>query len=189
MRNILILLTLISVAFISCDGRKTHSESLQEAVEAFKDSVGPIEVIKYFPEDYAENVTDTILSNGFRVKIKTYTDMENSYLDAFEGEGTIYKHYYRNYKTDIVILKNDKEVLITTVGNDFMMKNNPSLDESFKEEMMMSGVWIDQSKSNNHANVVLDFSFCKPETDFCYHYEMTVENNGDYHIKEIEYNY
>ncbi len=188
MKNILLLI-LVCVGVVSCDGRKSHSESLQEAVEEFRDSVGPIEIIKYIPEDYAENVTDTILSNGFRVKIKTFTDMEHSYLNEFKTDTVTNKHYYRNYIADIVVLKDEKKVLVVTIDNDFIMKNDPSMDVSFKNEMTMHGIWIDQSKSDNHNNVVLDFSFCQPETDFCYDYQMIIEANGNYQIKEIEEHY
>ena len=52
---------------------KTNTEVLKE--HKLLDSFS--EQIKYIPEKYTEVITDTILSNGFRVKIKYYYDMKN----------------------------------------------------------------------------------------------------------------
>ncbi len=183
----LFLLTLISVAFVSCDGRKSKSVALKESIEKLKDSAGTLETIKYFPEEYAENVRDSILSNGFRVKIKTYTDLNNSYLHEFEIDSVLNKHYYRNYIAEIEVLKNHRQILKLKVDNSFIVNNDPSSDK-YLEDLTMHGVWIDQSKSNDHKNVVIDFLFCKPETDVCFYFEMTIDQEGHYQLKEIKEN-
>lgn len=186
MKNILVLI-LVFVGFMSCDGRKSKSVALKESIEEFKDSIVNIEVIKYFPETYAENVTDSILSKGFRVKIKTYTDMQNSYLNEFEHDSILNKHFYRNYIAEVTISRHQHEIFKKSIDNNFFVKNDKTLVDVF-EDMTMHGVWIDQSKSIDFENVVINFLFCKPETDSCFYFEMTIDGQGQHQIKEIKEN-
>ena len=69
-----------TIILISCDGRdriyKTNAEVLHESnlFNVFSQQ------IKFIPEQSIEIETDTILSNGFQVKIKYYSVENNSIL-------------------------------------------------------------------------------------------------------------
>ena len=76
MKNIVIIFTLITALFMSCDGRQSQRESLQNALNDFNKNQTPIDVIEYYPKEYTEIVTDTIISNTLEVKIKNYTLMD-----------------------------------------------------------------------------------------------------------------
>ena len=104
MRHLIGLLLLLIIGFTSCEGRKTSTVALKESVEDFKKNVS-IEVKVYEPESYMEQEVDTLLSNGFRVKIKTKSDMANSVLFTKIKDTINYQTYYRNFKFRIVVEK------------------------------------------------------------------------------------
>ncbi|RYH71869.1 hypothetical protein EVU94_14420 [Flavobacteriaceae bacterium 144Ye] len=179
---------LLCVAFSSCDGRKSHKESLEESVTEFKDSIGPIENIKYFPEEYAETVTDTILSNGYRVKLKTYTDMENSVLNEFKVDTIVHKHYYREFIASIYIEKEGVEISNLNIDKDFIIKNDESSDfyKSFYEDALLYSVWLSEYNSTISDKIIFIISLCKPESDDCIMYETIIHYDGKVELNELE---
>ncbi len=104
MRNLLGLLLIFVIGLMSCEGRKTQKQALSEGIEVFKKEAS-LEVDLYQPETYAEREVDTLLSNGYRIKIKTSTDMENNVLFTKIKDTVNYQTYYRNYKFKISVEK------------------------------------------------------------------------------------
>ena len=62
MKNILIVLILVCVGFVSCDGRKSRSESLKKSVAEFNEKQSDVVIVSYYPKEYTEVVTDTLIS-------------------------------------------------------------------------------------------------------------------------------
>lgn len=180
MKNIVIIFTLITALFMSCDGRQSQRESLEAAVTKFKDSVGTIEVIKYFPEEYSENVTDTILSNGYRVIIKTFSDMEHQVVQEFRKDTIVNKHYYRDYKSIVTIYKNDKEILSKNIDKSNLYNENLLEDDDLKN-VILQGVSLNQADTQSE-HLKIDIWFCKPETDDCLNFKLSVDSDGKYEI-------
>ncbi|RIA09600.1 uncharacterized protein DUF4738 [Flavobacteriaceae bacterium MAR_2010_72] len=185
MKYSIFIIILLILVFSSCDGRISKHESLKASVEKFKDSTGVIEIINYFPSDYSEQVTDTLLHNGNRVRIKAYTDMNHNVLNEFKDQSTLTKHYYRNYLAEILISKEGNTVFNKTMDKTVFIEHDPSL-ESYLKASTLHGVWLNQSKSINNGTFVIDFLFCKPETDTCFYFEMNIDEYGVFNIKEIE---
>ena len=178
MKHILFISILITVLFMSCDGRQSQRESLEAAVTKFKDSVGIIEVIKYFPEEYSENVTDTILSNGYRVKIKSFSDMEHYVTQEFIKDTIVNKHYYRDYKSIVTIYRNDEEILSKEIDKSSFFKQN-LLDEVDLKNVILQGVSLNQSDFQSNTNFLqIDIWFCKPETDDCLNFKLSIDSDG-----------
>ncbi|MGB6269581.1 MAG: hypothetical protein WBF67_11295 [Olleya sp.] len=183
MNKYTLLLLVILIAFLSCDGRdrvhKTPKEVLTEnkLLDSFSEN------IQYFPKEYTETITDTILSNGFRVKIKTFTDMDNSVLDEFKQNNIHHKHYYRNNVSTILVTKNEI-IFDELIDENFFIKHD-NRQKDFFEELNLQGVWIDDEKSTLNSNVSIDVLFCKPETDICEYFNIKIENNGTFKIKNI----
>lgn len=194
MKNILIVLILVCVGFVSCDGRKSQSESLKESIEKFKDSVGPIEIIKYIPKDYAENVTDTILSNGFRIKIKTFTDMEHGIVDSISIKDSITsKTIRRDFLSEVTVFKNDRQIFSKTIDKSTFEKQYELIKGQLKE-MILSSVWVNQVHDNDKDIVQIEFDFCLPEnlekeySSRCYiHFRLMINPDGTYSFSSIEY--
>ncbi|AXP82603.1 hypothetical protein CJ739_3541 [Mariniflexile rhizosphaerae] len=182
--NKLIYILVIILAFVSCNGGKTKKDALKTSVEKFKDSIGTLEIEKYIPEAYSETITDTILSNGFKVKIKTFTDMEHSVLNMFKQDTIVYKHYYRDAIAEITIFKNDIQIVSQKIDKSFFLKRDNELKDYF-EIANLSGVWLNEKESLDKDKISIFIMFCKPETDYYYLNEMIVDGNGEVFIHEI----
>ena len=98
------LLLLFSVALIalSCDNKKSHRQILLENIDDYKKEVS-IDVKTYKPEHSFEQQTDTILNNGYTIKLKTYLDMDRSVVFKQTKDTINYQTHYRNFKFDIYI--------------------------------------------------------------------------------------
>mgnify|MGYP001824065479 CR=1 FL=1 len=68
-----VALNFIVITFVSCDGRKTANQALSESIEEFLNTE-TIEFDFFLHETYVEREVDTIIINGYRVKIKTFID-------------------------------------------------------------------------------------------------------------------
>lgn len=127
-----ILSIILLVVFLSCDGKdrahKTNTEVLTESKLLDSSS----ENIKYFPETYFETITDSTLTNNFRVIIKTYADMKNSVLNEFQLGAILHKHYYRDAITEIKVLKNNLEIVSEKIDKSYFLKRDNELEEYFK---------------------------------------------------------
>ena len=107
MKHLLGLLLLLAIGFTSCEGRKTQHQALSDSIEDFKKKVN-FETNVYIPETYFEHEVDTLMGNGFRVKIKTYTDMTNSVRFSKIKDTINYQTYYRNFKFEVSVTKDEK---------------------------------------------------------------------------------
>ncbi|AUC81619.1 hypothetical protein [Lacinutrix sp. Bg11-31] len=183
MKNILFILTIVSILFLGCDGKDRVYKSNTDVLKEHKLLDSFSEDIKYFPEKYNEFKIDTILSNGFTVKIKSYTDMESSYLNEFKADNITHKHFYRDSKATIVVTNNgivfDKLIDKKTFSE---------FDNTFSEllkDTNMNGVWINEEKSLLNSNITINVNFCKPETDQCEFFNLIIEKDGKYRIIRI----
>jgi len=181
--NKLIVLILLCIALVNCDGRDRVFKTTEEALIENKLLDSFSESIKYFPEHYSETETDTILSNGFKVKIKTITDMENNYLDEFKQDSITHKHYYRDLKSIITITHN-KVVFEEQIDKDFIL-NLDSEFESLAKESVLSNVWLDQEKSLSNSNSTINILYCKPETDWCTFFRLIVDKDGQFSLQDV----
>ncbi|MEZ4793494.1 MAG: hypothetical protein R2783_08565 [Gelidibacter sp.] len=194
MKNILIVLMLLFVGFVSCDGRKSKSVALRESIEEFKDSIGPIEIIKYIPEDYAEIVTDTLLSNGFRIKIKTYSDMEHGIVDSISVIDSITtKTIKRDFISDVTVFKDGKEIFSKKIDKPLFSATYDYHGDILKD-MTLANVWVNQFMLSNQdvAQIEIDY-YRKPNVykdypeEYYLHYGLIVDTDGTFAIKHIEY--
>lgn len=176
MRKLFFLLALIGVVSISCDGRdrvfKTNSNVLKQ--KSFSEN------ISYIPENYTEVVTDTILSNGFHIKLKTYTDMEQSVLNEFKQDTINYKEYYREIVSEVSITKNSKEIFNDTIDKQFLykIKNDLQLDNAIVNLM------FDQAASMETNSIVLSAMIQKTDSkkvSFC---NIIIDSEGNYKLEE-----
>lgn len=181
MNKLLVFILAILLVFVSCDGRHRSYKSNQDILKEQQLYKSFSENIKYFPETYSEITTDTILSNGFNVKIKTYTDMEHSYLNEFTKDTIRHKNYYRNLKASVNISKDTQEIISKLITKDLFIDYDKSYAKSLKNEIIQ-GVWLNQYASINKNKVVLNVLFHKPDSKDYMYYTLTFMDNGAYSI-------
>jgi len=122
MKKLLLLITFTCIAFYSCDGRdranKTNTEVLVE--HKLLDSFS--EKIEYIPKNYSEVVIDSVLSNGYSVKTKFYTDMENSISNKELTNSITSKTVYREFIAEIKVKLKDKSIFNQTIDKPYLIK-------------------------------------------------------------------
>ena len=75
------------------------------------------EQVEYIPEYYTEVINDTIFSNGYDVKIKMYSDSLRT-VTVKSKENRSQSTIYRDFNADILINKQDNEILNVTFNKD-----------------------------------------------------------------------
>lgn len=193
MRNILGVLLIIIIGFTSsCEGRKTKSQALAEDIEEFKKTVN-VQVEVYKPENYLEREVDTTLSNGFRVKIKAYTDMDNSVLFTKIKDTINYQTYYRNFKFDILVEKDNKVIYNKSFDKlkaNKAFKFNSNLVKgselyNFDKLATLNAIQVDDDPSYTNT-VVIDIVYTIPETDKVSYHKILINDKGKANFIQTE---
>jgi len=191
-KYISILVLVFAIAVVSCDGRhRVHDKNydtfkLQDKTDSEK--------ITYIPEEYTEVVTDTLLSNGFRIKIKTYTDMKNGILDSLIVKDSITtKTIKRDFISEVTVFKDGKEILFKTI-NKSLFSDIYDYHGDILKDMTLVNVWINQFILANQdvAQIEIDY-YRKPNLlkdypeEYYIYYGLIVYADGKFQIKHMEY--
>ncbi len=192
MRTLFGLLLILSIGFTSCDGRITQNQALSKSIEEFKKSAS-LEVNVYVPETYLEHEVDTLLSNGYRVKIKTYSDMANSVVFTKIKDTVNYQTHYRNFKFNISISKDDKLIYKESfdkkkVNNTFNYKANlvsGSNLYNFDKLAVLKSIQVNDDPS--YTNIVLvNILYAIPETDRFASHTLFIDEKGKLNSTQVE---
>ncbi len=176
MNKFTVLILGIIITLISCDARdrinRTPKEILKEKnlLESFSERVS------YFPQEYSEVKTDTILSNGYHVNVKTFTDMESSYLKQFKHDSINYKYHYRDFKAEIVASLNSV-IFHDVIDKQYVLKHDKTVSY-YMETSILKSVWVNQEESLNQNKLVLNILFTQPKTNTEKIFELVIDNTG-----------
>lgn len=181
----LCLLFLILVAFISCDGRhkgnRSHIDALKEAnlFESFS------EELKFIPKEYTEIKTDTLLSNGFEIKID-YHSLENDFVikTSKKSKDTSIRKHFKNFEANLYVLKSNIPIAKNTINKNLFYNDT---NKAFLDNAIMQYVWIDFSSVTENS-IQLNTSFRIPETEKFKDFVITVYGDGKIIAEEINLN-
>jgi len=164
--RILLVPIIVMAVLSSCDGRKSSQQALKEAVIEFQKEV-PIQVDEYFPSEYFESYTDTILDNGYRIQIKTVPDLENDVILTDIKDSINFQKHYRNFKIDIQLQMDQGELVtehFTKARINSLVQNSHGNYSQFSSEMVLKAININYQESTVDL-VVLDLLYSLPGTD------------------------
>ena len=192
MKHLLGLLLLLTIGFTSCEGKKTKHQALSESIEEFKTSVS-FETNVYIPETYLEHEVDTLMRNGFRVKIKTYSDMTNSVQFSKIKDTINYQTYYRNFKFDVSVTKDEKVIYIESfdkkkVNEAFNYNANlVSGSELYNFDTLAVLKSIQVNDDPTYTNeVLIDIMYAIPESDRSASHRLCIDAKGKSNIVQVE---
>ena len=182
--KILSIAMVLLLGFTNCEGRKTQHQALSEDIEEYNKTVN-IEIDVFIPEIYMEREVDTVLHNGYRVKIKTYIDMENSVLYTKIKDTINYQTHYRNYKFDILVEKDGKEIFNRSFNK---QKTNEALGfksnlvreselNGFDKLSILKSIQVDDDPTNTNT-VVIDIIYGIPETERISYHKLMINEEG-----------
>jgi len=192
MKNYLIFLIIIAIGFTGCNNKKSKSQALSESVKEFKKTVN-LETNVYIPEAYFEHEVDTLISNGYRVKIKTYTDMSNSVLFSKIKDTINYQTYYRNFKFDITVSKNEKVIYQENFNKEKANKAfnyNPNLVEgsdlyNFDKLAILKSIQVNDDPTYKNM-IAIDILYAIPESNKSASHTLFINSKGKSNIVQIE---
>ncbi|WP_053977697.1 hypothetical protein [Mangrovimonas xylaniphaga] len=183
MKYILLLFTLSAMVLTSCDGRQSSRESLQQSISEFNQKQTPLELISFYPKEYTEVETDTIMSNNLRVNIKNYSLMDQEVIQHKKTIGNNKDiQYHRAFESEIAVYNANQKIYTTTINaHQFQNKDN----SSFWNNATLEHVWVNHETSGLDW-VNLEITFIDPQTHAYRVYEMTIDHNGkqDTFLKE-----
>ena len=192
MRHLLGLLLLLTVAFTSCEGRKTQRQALSESIEEFKKTVH-FETKVYIPETYLEQEVDTLMSNGFRVKIKTYSDMSNAVRFSKIKDTINYQTHYRNFKFDVSVIKDNEEIYNETFNKEKVNeafnyhKNLVSGSDLYNFDTLAVLKSIHVNDDPTYTNMVLiNITYAIPESERSSSHTLFIDDKGKSNIVQIQ---
>lgn len=178
----LLVIATIGIVSISCDGRdrmfKNNTEVLIEnkLLDSFSEN------ITYVPETYTEVATDTILYNGFHVKLKTYTIMDKHIVNEFKQDSIVYKKYYREFVTDVIVTKNDKEIFNERIDKEFIHKHNNNLQLN----KAIINVMVNQVSSVKNHGLVLSAMIKDIQNETIKFCDILIDSEGNLVLKEVQ---
>lgn len=175
MKYILLLFTLSAMVLTSCDGRQSSTESLQQSISEFNQKQTPLELISFYPKEYTEVETDTIMSNNLRVNIKNYSLMNQEVILHKKTIGNNKDiQYHRAFESEIIVYNTNQKIYTTTI-NAYQFQNKDK--SSFWNNATLEHVWVNQETSGLDW-VNLEITFIDPQTHAYRVYEMTINQNG-----------
>jgi hypothetical protein len=185
MKNLFVLLILVgfSVASVSCDGRKSSSESLKSSIAEFNEEQSDVVIVSYYPKDYTEVVTDTLISNHVNVHIKNYSLSNESLFMSVDDDAIFKKNIqHRIFESDIVVSTPSKEILNAHISAG---QFKSMYSDEFWNHATLEHVWVNQelSKSND---IKLEMSFINPSNSTYKVYRMSISENGHQTIELLE---
>lgn len=192
MKKVLGLLLLFAIGFTSCEGRKTSRQALSESIEEFKKNIN-FETSVYIPKTYLEHEVDTLMSNGYRVKIKTYSDMASSVLFTKIKDTINYQTYYRNFKFDISVTKDNKLIYSERFDKQKVNKifnYNANLVSgsplyNFDKLAVLKSIQVNDDPSYKNR-VLIDILYAIPETDRFASHTLSINENGEWNSEQVE---
>ncbi|MFV0541117.1 MAG: DUF4738 domain-containing protein [Aestuariibaculum sp.] len=176
-----IFLLCISISFISCDGRARKYKDNREILKGNNLLRSFSEEITFTPKSYTEINTDTILSSGFRVKIKYYS-LEHDYIvkSVKLKTNSITKHYYKNFEAKLDILKDNTLVVSQNITKHHFLQFVP---KNFRDKAIMQSLWINEENTTPNS-IYLNTCLLVPETGVFKDFSIIIHHNGQIEIKE-----
>ncbi|WP_452222816.1 hypothetical protein [Lacinutrix chionoecetis] len=181
MKKLFYLFIICAVAFVSCDGRdrtqKTNAEVLADSklLDSFSQKT------RYIPEKHTKKVTDTILDNGFNLKIKEYTTTDKEIELVENNDGITLTRRYRIINTELTISFKDQVILENkSISN--LIKNTDALSDTTIENSLIY-LNYDEIQPINTEELKLSIILFNPKLQIAQIYKLLVNSNGEYDIE------
>lgn len=182
MNRLLFFVLLLIITFLSCDGSDRAYKSNAEVLKSNNLFESFSKQVQFIPNQSIEIFTDTILSNGFQVKLN-YRSLENNFVlktKASENDSTIDTNY-KNFEANFQVFKNDELLIEQTLSKSLFSKFETT---PFWRNAIMQFVWVDYENSSEDF-IMLNTSFHIPETDVYKDFCIQIDKLGTIEIREI----
>lgn len=183
MRNPFLLLVVIAMAFLNCNGRQTKKEALERAVAEYNIKHSVLNTYTLSPEAYVEVVTDTLIANTISVHIKNYSLIDEQVLRSNPRHHTPKEmSYQRVFESEVSISIASKDIFRTHISAKHFKTR---YSDPFWENATLQHVWVNQELSTTQ-DITLDITFIDPLNTSYKLYRMAVNTSGHHTIDLVE---
>lgn len=184
MRKALFIISATILVAYSCKRTESPRENLQKSISEFSKKHTDLNIVtNYYPKEYTEVRTDSIIANTFKVSIKNYSRMDSQILVDSETEDKKTKiNYHRVFESEIRIASATKPLFSATINAENFKHATQS---DFWNNATLEHVWVNQDTSNDHE-INLSISFINPKTKAYKLYELMVNHRGAQYLSLIE---
>jgi len=183
----LIFILCLSIVLINCDGRDRVFKTTEEALIENKLLDSFSESIQYFPELYREVETDTTLSNGYKVKIRYYSDMKNQVTEKTKEDLISNIKHYRDFVSEVTVLKDSKEIFKKSI-NKYNIREGDTDFVKIVQKLILQPIFVNQEKSIENNNLIIALPLCSTDTSHCLFYELIINADGKFEYRLMEGN-
>lgn len=183
MKSSVILLAIISIISLSCDGRQTKKEALERAVSEFNLKYCYTDTYSHQPRAYVEVVTDTLISNEVSVHIRNYSLLDEQILISKTTNSTAKDvKYQRVFESEVIISRASKDIFNIHIS----AKKFKTFDsDPFWNNATLEHVWVNQELSTAF-DIKLDMSFMDPRNNAYKLYRMSIDAYGQHTLDLIK---
>jgi hypothetical protein len=184
MKKIVVFIPLILLLILtSCDGRKSNIDRINDAVTEFNNNERLINIIDYYPKQYTEIKTDSIISKTFRVHVKNYSVMTQGILvKQFANNRNKTSQFHRVFESEITVTVNNKIIYSEHIS---VEKFRAFELTEFFNNATIEHVWVNQEHSNT-KNLSLGVSLINPKNKAFKLYEILIDKLGNERLILIE---
>lgn len=186
-RTYLFILPILILSFISCDGKDRKTKSNVTILKESKLLDSFSENITYIPAKEVKMITDTILSNGFNLKIKNQTDTLNNISTSYAKDSIKYITHYRQFISDIKIEKDNKSIFSSTINKAFLINKYKSLiiEKLNLDNLRFGGAFVNDNDPTNES-VILSLYLDNPIIETLFIYNLSISSNGETDFKYVK---
>ncbi|MEP1488470.1 MAG: DUF4738 domain-containing protein [Algibacter sp.] len=182
MNKLMLLFFGLIITLVSCDGRDRVYQSNKSVLEAHHLLNSFSEQIKFTPNEYTEIVTDTLLSNDFKVNIKYFSSEKDSVIKTYRSNEATITHHYKDFKARLTVAKNNAIIVDGVINKSLFSKFETT---SFWDHAIMQFIWVDYTQTTTNK-INLNVSFCAPEQNNCKDYTVIIHESGAIKIEELD---
>ncbi|MGY0392324.1 hypothetical protein ACW5R3_07205 [Bizionia sp. KMM 8389] len=186
--NVFILL-IVTICFSACDGRDRLQKSPQDILKETKLLDSFSTNTQFIPETYTEVDIDTLLSNGYYIKTKIFSDMNNTVIDSVKTDSITQKTHHREFLCNLIVYKNDKEIVNKTINKSFFTQYFNDDTISLKK-MILQAVNVNQSSEfvdddTNNASIIFSYADINNKEQK-QQYLLQIQLNGELKVSHLE---
>lgn len=181
--NKLVLLFLIIILglAISCDSQKHKKDLLNQSIINFKDSIPPIEIARFIPQENKITVTDTILNNHFKFKIISSANMNQAILKQKNNNKLTENLYYRKSIVKLQLYYKDELIFDNDINTAFLKNNNDILAKIGKDDLIIRDLNLDPKTSLTDKKVIyFNINAYNPNHELDVRINLHIDKTGKY---------
>ncbi len=183
MKTIFNCLLLLVFLCVSCDGSSNSKNNPKNDVATNTTLIAVSTTKKYVPKNYTEIKTDTLLQNGFQIKLNVFSNLEKNIPKILSNAKTKTDTFYREFEADILVNYNSKLLFKKRINKQFILDYYQEIYNPKLATVILKNAYVlQQPKTNNASSIILEY--CKPNNTSCFSYEIEVYKDGSFKLSK-----